>query len=397
MNQTISGISLLRKHLVAMQPEMFAMIQAMVDIDSGSHNAQGVNSVTALLDEPLRAIGFSTMRHPVPGFGDCFEAVAELGPGPNVVIVGHADTVWPDGTVADWPYSRDGDWLRGAGVGDMKAALAMTVGTLRALTEHRDSAVGVGTIRFIVTPEEQLGSAATRSLLEGFAESSDICLTLEAVQDGGGMVVERGAVGALVLTAQGRTAHCTEPGGASAITELIPLLGRIEALSDADPGALVSIGVINAGTARQVVPGHAEVHIDVRGTTTDVAEHAIASIDAIVREPRIDAGVTLALTGGVTRAAFGTAHSQALYAVAARAASELGLPSQRVSERGGSDACFFGSRGVLTLDGLGPYCVDACSRRERVFVPSIAQRGAVLGSLLMAAAEVTREKLDGRA
>ena len=392
MNQTMSRVVDLRGRLVALQPQTLAMTESMVNIDSGSHNAQGVNAVTDILDEPLRAMGFSTTRHPVPGFGDCFEAVAELGSGPNIVIVGHADTVWPDGTVAGFPYVRDGDWLSGAGVGDMKAALAMTVATLQALTQHGGNGndVGIGTVRFVVTSEEQLGSAATRPLLEKFAADSDVCLTLEAVQDGGGMVVERGAVGAVVLTASGRTAHCTEPGGASAVSELIPLLGRIEALSDADRGLLVSIGLIQGGTARQVVPDHAEVHIDVRGTTNEVAEGAVAAIHAMVGESRVDPGVTLTRTGGVTRPAFKATQSKVLYDVAERAASDLGLPSRRVSERGGSDACFFGARGVRTLDGLGPYCVGACSRRERVFVPSIAKRGAVLGSLLLAAADVTR-------
>lgn len=371
--------------LTAQLPDMLARIETIVAIDSGSANPGGVNAVLEVLAEDLGAAGFRLTRHRVAGHGDCLEATLELGDGPTVVVLGHADTVWPDGTAAGWPVRRDGDWIDGPGVGDMKAALVMASAAVQNLAAG--GTAGWGRVTFLVTPDELRGSAASRELLEQFASRTDVCLTLEGVQSGGGMVVARGAVGAVTLTAHGRTAHCTEPGGASVISELIELLPRIVALSEPEAGSLVSIGVVRAGTARQVVPDFAEVEIDVRGVDAEVAQHVVTRLQALVDEPRRIPGVRLALSGGLTRPAFGTDRSDALYGLAVAAAGELGLPSRPIRERGGSDGSFFGARGVLTLDGLGPFCENSCSRRERVQMTSIPQRGAVLMALLRRAAE----------
>ena len=56
-------------------------------------------------------------------------------------------------------------------------------------------------------PDEELGSVGSRSWIERRARDSHACLGLEAAWPGGGVDVERGAVGALRLTATGRSAH----------------------------------------------------------------------------------------------------------------------------------------------------------------------------------------------
>lgn len=372
-----------QKRLAFDLPAMLARIEHIVNVDSGSANSAGVNAVHDVLSEDLVAAGFRMTRHAVQRHGDCLEASLDIGPGPAVVVLGHADTVWPDGTVADWPFRHTDGWIDGPGVGDMKAALVMASAALRHVAA--DGAAGWGRMTLLVTSDELRGSPASRGLLEQIALRTDVCLTLEGVQSGGGMVVARGAVGAVTLTAHGRTAHCTEPGGASVIAELVELLPRIMALSEPGDGSLVSIGVMRAGTARQVVPDLAEVEIDVRGIDADVAGDVIARLQAIVDGPRHIPGVRLELSGGLTRPAFGTDRSDVLYRLAADAAAELGLPSRPIRERGGSDGSFFGANGVPTLDGLGPYCENSCSRRERVEVASIPQRGAVLMALLRGA------------
>ncbi|MFT4009727.1 MAG: M20/M25/M40 family metallo-hydrolase [Nocardioidaceae bacterium] len=369
------------RRLESQLPGMLATIEHLVGIDSGSLDVAGVNAVLEVVETELAQTPFAAVRHPVEGHGDCLELSQDLGDGPRVVVLGHADTVWPKGTADEWPLSRDGDWIAGPGVGDMKAALVMASAALRVVAA--ESTLGWGRISFVITPDELRGSAAARGLLERFAADADVCLTLEGVQSGGGMVVARGAVGAVMLRLRGRTAHCTEPGGASVISELVDLLPRVELLSRPDLGNLLSIGVIRAGTARQVVPDQAEVEIDMRGATVEIAESLLKDLHALASGPRRVPGVEVELTGGVTRPAFGADRSELLYRLAVEAAGEIGLPSRGVHERGGSDGSFFGALGVLTLDGLGPYCEDSCSRRERVSVPSIVERGAVLAALLL--------------
>jgi glutamate carboxypeptidase len=71
-----------------------------------------------------------------------------------------------------------------------------------------------------------------------------------------------------------------------------------------------------------------------------------------------------------------------LYARAERFAKEIGAPIFPVVSSGGSDGSFAGAMGVPTLDGLGPICHDTCSRREKILIASLAERGAILAALV---------------
>src|SRR4051794_15162641 len=121
-------------HFESSLPELLALLQRVVDIDSGSYCADGVRRVEDAIGEALARIGFAIERRPLPQRGDQFAAgLRPGGPGPRVLILGHADTVWPAGTVAEWPFARDGDRLTGPGVGDMKGGVVAAVFALRAV------------------------------------------------------------------------------------------------------------------------------------------------------------------------------------------------------------------------------------------------------------------------
>ncbi len=81
--------------------------------------------------------------------------------------------------------------------------------------------------------DEELGSVSSRDWIEERARGASACLGLEAGWPGGGVVVARGAVGALTLRAAGRSAHCAghEGRGASAVSALAPLVAELERLS----------------------------------------------------------------------------------------------------------------------------------------------------------------------
>jgi len=64
------------------------------------------------------------------------------GDGRPIVLMGHRDTVFPDGTAAERPFRVDGDQAYGPGVADMKAGLVMNTFVLEAL--HRFRALSAG-------------------------------------------------------------------------------------------------------------------------------------------------------------------------------------------------------------------------------------------------------------
>jgi glutamate carboxypeptidase len=367
----------------ALERDLDAMLErtaALVAIDSGSEDAEGVDRVSALMAEPLAGLGFAVERLPLEGRGDRVSATLALGDGPKVVILGHADTVWPAGTAAEWPFEHRGETASGPGVGDMKACVVMAT---HAIAAALDAGLdGIGFIELLLVPDEELGSVGSRGWIEERVAGAGACLGLEAGWPGDGVVLERGAVGAIRVVARGRSAHSSghEDSGASAVSALAPLVAELEALGDR--GSSVSVGVFRGGVARQVVPDRAELLVDLRAPGEEAAEALVARIRSLVRRHEAP-GVELTVEGGVTRPALLRERSEGLWRLAQGCAAELGLRLTGHATRGGADSSFSAALGVPAIDGLGPICHDSCARTERIEVRSLIDRGALMAALLV--------------
>jgi glutamate carboxypeptidase len=381
----------IHRHAAGMQaalPDILAMAERCVNIDSGSYLAGGVNAVIDIWARMAAGLGFAVERAPLAGFGDQMTARLPLGGnGPRVLVLGHADTVWPAGIAAEWPFKREGDRITGPGVGDMKTNVVMALHAIRMLLAEK-ALSQLTSITLCIVPDEEIGSPGSRAWLEAEAREADLCLTLEPCRPNGGMVVGRGAVGAFYLSATGITAHVgsAREKGASAVAALAALVAPLEALGDPPNGLCATVGILRGGEARQVVPGSAELHLDLRAPDDAAGEKLLAEVRAIAARPPADPRVTISARGGFTRPAFPTHEgTRALYVMAEGFCASLGIPVHQVVSRGGSDGSFAARLGVPTLDGLGPITHETCSRREWVEVPSIVTRGAVLAGLMASA------------
>lgn len=357
---------------------MVGATERLAAIDSGSGDTAGIARVCEALAETLTAAGFAVRPRAEGGL-----AAALTGPGTGrVVLLGHADTVWPTGTAGRWPTRRREEMLSGPGVGDMKGCLVMAA---HAAAAARDAGglAGVRELELLLIPDEELGSVRSRAWIEERAAGAAGCLGLEAGWPGGGVVVERGAVGAVTVTATGRTAHAAghEGRGASAVAALAPLVTSLEALSRREDDVLVTVGVFRGGVARQVVPDHAELSLDLRAPTSGAADELMDAVRATLAQAR-PGEVALTVTGGITRPAWPRDASAWLWQRARTHAAGLGIPLRAVSSRGGSDASFAAALGVPTLDGLGPICHDSCARGERIEIASLAERAALMALLI---------------
>lgn len=382
--------------LQARLPEMLALLQRLVDTDSGSYGVEGVNTVGQALAEQLVQQGFELRRRPVEGRGDLLVGTRHYGGRGHVVILGHLDTVWPEGTARDWPFALlDGGLATGPGVGDMKGGLVMALHALAAL--HARGFDGLASLRFILVPDEELGSVGSRALIEEEAAGADVVLVLEPGRAGGGIVTARGALGAYFMHATGCSAHCASNyrKGASALRELALKVAPLDQLSRPDEGMVVNVGVLQGGTARQVVPGEAHMAIDLRARTQDQAERLQAEIRRIA-QLRHDERVNVALTGQLTRPAFTADNNRDLMQAARTLADALSVNVFEVPPvGGGSDGNFTAAMGIPTLDGLGPVCHDICSRQETIEVQSLVDRGALLCGLIERIPSLLRISSEG--
>ena len=368
----------LRKKL----PQMLALLEQLVNIDSGSYHKAGVDQVSAILADELSQSGFDVERYPMRQCGDQVVGFKRLNGKGRLLILGHADTVWPEGTVRDWRFAASNGHATGPGVGDMKGGLVMAIFALRELLASGFG--GLESIRFFIVPDEELGSIHSRPRIEDAAREADWTLVLEPGRPGGGVVTARGAVGAFFIHAQGQSAHCATNyrKGASAVRELSLKVSLLDSLSNPEQGVIVNVGVFRGGSARQVVPGDARIDIDVRARSVDQADALVAKIRGIVAETR-DERVKVELRGQMTRPPFPAAGNRALLATAESIANTLGIRIFEVEPTsGGSDGNFAAALNVPTLDGLGPVCTDICSRQETIEVASLADRGALFAGIV---------------
>lgn len=362
---------------------MLDLLRRLVDQDSGSYGAEGVDAVGDMLAAAWRGLGFSEERRPVAGRGALRLLRRAFGGRGRLLILGHLDTVWPVETAADWGFSCDGIHAYGPGVGDMKGGLVMAFFAIRALIESGFD--GIGEIACLFVPDEELGSVGSRGEIEREAARSDWTLVVEPARPGGGVIVGRGAVGAMAVEARGRSAHAAvnPEEGRSALRALAAIVGPLEALSALEHGRIVTVGMLRAGSARQVVPDHAEMQIDLRAGRPADADLLLSEVDAIVKRARADnPDIALVVSGGLTRPVFPRDRGDGLYALYAEEAARLGVVAPALVTRGGSDGSFGAALGCPTLDGVGPVCFDTCSRRERIPVASLAERGTLFAALV---------------
>src|SRR6185295_10220022 len=231
---------------------------------------------------------------PCPPRGDAI--VARVGSGEaGTLLLGHHDTVWPAGTLAEMPFRVEDGRAWGPGVFDMKAGIAVALGVLDALAGLPDPP----SVTLLLVPDEEVGTHASRELLLATARRQRRVLVLEPSQGGAAKVARKGT-GDFELRFAGRAAHAgLEPeAGASALAELARFVIFAEGLADVQRGTTVTCTVAHAGTKVNVVPETATLSIDARVWTQEEA----ARVERGLRGYRpADARVAVSVNGSFDR------------------------------------------------------------------------------------------------
>ncbi|MET0146065.1 MAG: M20/M25/M40 family metallo-hydrolase [Ilumatobacteraceae bacterium] len=353
---------------------MLGDLQALVEIESPSHQSGAIASsaaaVAALIERHLGSPAALVDSPAGPH-------VHWRGPGtPKVLLLGHHDTVFPAGALADRPFAVVGGRATGPGVFDMKGGIVMGVHAVASLPD----ATGV---ELLFTSDEEVGSADSRALVEQRALACGAVLVLEPAGDGA-LKIGRKGTGTFELVVHGRASHAgLEPEkGVNALVEASHQVLAIAELARPELGTTVTPTIATAGTADNVVPAEARVRIDVR--VTEPAEGDRLTVAMSTLTP-FDPAVRLEVLGGLNRPPMPESATAALFALARRVAVEAGLPEPTgVSVGGGSDGNFTAAIGVPTLDGLGAAGAGAHADTEYADVDSLLDRTRFLAALVTA-------------
>ena len=297
-----------------------------------------------------------------------------------ILLLGHLDTVWDHGTIAQMPWTVTRDRVSGPGVLDMKAGVVMAltaIEMLRALGMRRRP------VTLLLHGDEEIGSPASRPVTEKVASRSSAVYVLEPAQgEAGAYKTARKAVGMYRLAVHGIGAHSGVDfeRGHSAVVELARQIQILTGFTDLKKGISVNAGLVAGGTRSNVVAAEAWAEIDVRVARS----RDIAALDRRFRSLRPeDRHCTLELTGGINRPPMErSAGTVALFRRAQRLAAEMGVKLEEAATGGGSDGNFTAALGVPTLDGMGAVGLGAHAAHEFIERAHLAPRTALLAAML---------------
>jgi glutamate carboxypeptidase len=353
-----------------------------VEQETPSGAVEPLTRLAVMIETELVACGAQVERFDAPGAGR--NLLARI-PGQDaaaepVVVLAHMDTVHPIGTLTERPVRIDDGRAYGPGIYDMKTGLAVVVEALSWLREQGRSTPRP--VHVVISCDEEVGSHTSCDLILEQARGCAAVLVPEPCVPGGGVKTFRKGVATYRVAARGRLAHAGIDGhlAVSATAELIHALNAALALANHDRGTTINVGILQGGTASNVVPAHAHAVVDVRLAEPAEGERVHAALMGL-RPRHPDAGLEVVRSESrppLVRSDLVIA----VYQHARNLAAELGFELAEGSTGGGSDGSIAASVGAAVLDGLGPQGGGAHAADEHILIDDLPFRLALMTRLL---------------
>lgn len=364
------------------ESQIIERLGELVCVESPSSSKAGVDKAQSLFATWAAAHG-KVRRYRHKSFGDSMSVT--FGPKqsrePAVMLLGHLDTVWELGTLAQMPFRVTRERISGPGVLDMKAGVVMALTAIESLHE-----LGLlnRTVTLLLHGDEEVGSPASRPLTEELARKVECVYVLEPAQgELGAYKTARKAVGLYRLVVKGKAAHSGVDfeQGQSAILELARQIEALQQHTDLPKGITLNAGVIGGGTGSNVVAAEAWMEIDVRVARA----RDVTKLDRSLRSMKpVNKACTLVVSGGINRPPMErTPGTVGLFRRAQQMAELLGIPLEEAATGGGSDGNFTSAVGIPTLDGMGAVGTGAHAAHEHLVRRHLVPRTALLAAMLL--------------
>jgi glutamate carboxypeptidase len=380
-----------------------ALLERVVNINSGTQNFEGVREVGKAFAAEFAAIGFETRWVDGTPFKRAGHLVAEhKGPGPKLLLIGHLDTVFEK----DSPFqkvAREGRYAKGPGIIDMKGGNVVMLQALKALRSI-GALKSMHVVVVLTGDEEDAGDPLTlaREALLTAAKGAAAAIGFEdGPADPKYAVISRRGTTSWTLTVKAKPAHSSqifrEDIGYGAVFEAARILDAFREQLSSEPLLTFNPGAIVGGTTVEYDP------VQARGTafgkTNVIAEHVIVNGDlrTISREQlsstkqRMEAIVKKSLGHTQTTITFedgyppmapteGNKKLLAMYDQASRDVGAGAVTAVDPRRAGAADVSFVAGEVPLIIDGLGLMGSDDHTVNETAdldTLPSQSKRAAV--------------------
>ena len=382
-----------------------ALLERLVNINSGTMNFAGVKSVGDILRRELDALGFETRWVEGAQFGRSGHLVAErTGTGPRILLIGHLDTVFEPSSPFQKYEKLTDTTARGPGVIDMKGGDVIIVQALKGL--RAAGALDAMSITAVFTGDEESAGKPqelARAALIDAAKRSQFALGFE---DGAGdprtAVISRRGATSWILTSTGIPAHSSQifrsDVGAGAIYESARVLEQFRAQLSSwqyltfNPGYAIGGTDVRVDTTQpggsaygknNVVSKDMRVYGDIRAISPGQLAKAKSTMNAIVAASLPRTTSTLVFEDGYPPLA-PTDGNRRLLAIYDKVSRDLGYwPVVAVDpmRAGAADVSFTAPYIPMAMDALGLSGWDDHTDKEtadlRMFAP-LTKRAAVL-------------------
>jgi glutamate carboxypeptidase len=383
----------MKKHPVAERaersmPAFLDDLKAIVNIDSGTYTKAGTDAVGIYLRDRFHDFGFSTYFDIQQDYGNHLVAThrGSDDKGPRILLIGHIDTVFPAGEAGKRPFTirkRNGSQIAtGPGVLDMKSGVLIGMYGVHLLIEEQKTSYQ--SVTFVCNSDEEIGSPASKPLIEDLAHQSDAVIVLEPGRTISTVVSSRRGSGQYRVEAYGLSAHAgVEPqNGRNAILELSYHVQAMQALNGTVPGTTLSVGIIRGGERINVVPDYAYFDMDVRTSNQPGLKEIEAAMRTTAARTYIE-GTRTAFSGSMRCMPFERSQrNEGLVALAREAGQDLGLKIEDLGSGGASDANTTSALGIPTIDGLGAGGGLAHNPGEYIELDYLPTRMALLTGLV---------------
>ena len=372
--------------LAGQQAAMVALLETLVNTDSGSYDKAGIDAVGAHIRNFLRGYGVATEVTSDVRFGDAIVARVDqtVGPASNrpILVMGHRDTVFPKGEPQRRPFKIEDGKAYGPGVADMKAGLVMNCFVLAAMKQFGGAPAPV---TGLFTGDEEIGSPFSRKVIEQHASGSRAVFNSEPGRPGNGVVTGRKGGMFMRFEIAGKAAHsgANFEVGISAITELAHKTLALNALTDIKRGITLNVGVVSGGQTVNTVAPWAKAEVDMRFVTRADRDETLAKVEAIMARSYVPGTSTKLEITGDFLPLVENADGKALYEHYAAGMRAIGGKPEPLFTGGCADSGFAAATGAPTICAVGPIGGRAHSPDEYLEIDSLVSRAQALALAIM--------------
>jgi glutamate carboxypeptidase len=377
---------------------MTELVTQWANVNSGSRNIAGLDTMLGILDEAFRVLGGTreiVAFEPVDLVTAEGDFVREhLGKALRIrkrpeaakqVFLGiHYDTVFPPSHPFQQCERLDDVTLRGPGVADAKGGLVIMLKALEAL-EQSPWAEDLGW-DVLINPDEELGSAGSGSLLADMAKHKILGLIFEPSFPDGTFVASRKGTGNFAAEFHGRAAHAGRniTGGRNAINAMAEFILALNAEVAQEPGIIANVASVRGGGPINVVPDLARCGFNIRVESMKDRTRAESIIAAVTAQINEHDGLSAQIFGRMMRPPKPLdAQTLHWFETLSQCGKELGIPIAWKPSGGASDGNILAAAGLPTIDSLGAKGNNLHSSDEYLIVPSLTERAKLTALMLM--------------